>query len=191
MSTTSGPTTRNAERTRRAILDATARTLTEHGGGFTIALVADEAGVSKSGLLHHFPTREALLLAVAEDALQRFRNEIMRFVDLSENRPGKMLRAYVRALCGGSGAAMEFFTHSELWTAVGSVPGIAEVIRADTEYWSRALAEDGLHPDRVMLITYAAEGLAAAAHFDPGATGDQVERLRELLLTLSNENTGL
>lgn len=52
---------------RTEILDAALRVI-EHGGvtAVTFESVADRAGLTKGGLMYHFPTREALLLALHE-----------------------------------------------------------------------------------------------------------------------------
>ncbi|PSL03537.1 TetR family transcriptional regulator [Haloactinopolyspora alba] len=51
---------------RERILDALQRTLIDHGPhAVTLEAVADVAGVSKGGLLYHFPTKEALITALA------------------------------------------------------------------------------------------------------------------------------
>lgn len=54
--------------TRRAeIIDAAAREFAQHGfHGASIASVADRVGITQSGLLHHFPSKEALLDAVVQ-----------------------------------------------------------------------------------------------------------------------------
>ncbi|NEE31590.1 helix-turn-helix transcriptional regulator, partial [Streptomyces sp. SID7982] len=51
---TEGRQTRNAERTRRAVLDAAVQVILDKGAAVTLAQVAAAAGVSKSGLIHHF-----------------------------------------------------------------------------------------------------------------------------------------
>jgi AcrR family transcriptional regulator len=57
------------ETTIRKILDAAIESLIESGySGTSMQLVATRAGVSVGGLFRHFPTREALMVAVAEDA---------------------------------------------------------------------------------------------------------------------------
>jgi AcrR family transcriptional regulator len=65
------------ETTIRKVLDAAIESLIESGySGTSMQLVATRAGVSVGGLFRHFPTREALMVAVAEDAsrqiLQRY-----------------------------------------------------------------------------------------------------------------------
>ena len=75
---------KNSERsatTRRLILDATIACLNAWGyGGVTNIKVADAAGVSRGATMHHFPTRQALIIATVEHAyhcLRDFRAEEM------------------------------------------------------------------------------------------------------------------
>lgn len=176
---------RNPERTKRAILDATARCLTEQGTGFSIASVASDAGMSKSGVLHHFPCREDLLMAVAADSIDLFRTEVMSFVDLSENYPGKVLRAYVRALCGGSETAMLAFSHTGVWNQVLHVPGVEELNLEDAQQWQSDFSSDGIHPDVILIVRHATEGVVGAKLYDPVFTDEQMKHARELLLKLT------
>ncbi len=65
--------------TIRKVLDATVEILVESGyAGTSMQLVATRAGVSIGGLFRHFPTREALMVAVGEDLgrviLDRYRD---------------------------------------------------------------------------------------------------------------------
>src|SRR5262245_46914959 len=49
------------DRTRRAILDATADVIVDTNGiGFSVQAVADRAGLTHRTVYNHFPTREAL-----------------------------------------------------------------------------------------------------------------------------------
>lgn len=52
--------------------------------------------------MHHFSTREALIHAVAQHVIDRAWEEVHAHIDLSENRPGKFTRGYIRAMTGGS-----------------------------------------------------------------------------------------
>ncbi len=69
---------KNSERsasTRGLILDATITCLNEWGyGGVTNIKVADAAGVSRGAMMHHFPTRQALIVATVEHADQRLKD---------------------------------------------------------------------------------------------------------------------
>ncbi|NKY59556.1 TetR/AcrR family transcriptional regulator [Nocardia flavorosea] len=176
--------TRNAERTRAAVLSAAAHAFTEKGTGVSLASIAKDAGVSKGGLLHHFPTREALIVALVDDANRRFRATVQSHLDLSENQPGKMLRAYVRALCSGAEETVEYFTSAPSWVGVYDIPEVAELSRADELWWTEQFAIDGLAQDRIFLVRRAAEGLAAAMAYG-GRPADEVAAQRELLLSLT------
>jgi AcrR family transcriptional regulator len=80
----------NAERsaaTRRLILDATITCLNDWGyGGVTNIKVADAAGVSRGAMMHHFPTRQALIIATIEHAHDRL-NEF-RAAEMEQTPPG-------------------------------------------------------------------------------------------------------
>jgi AcrR family transcriptional regulator len=55
--------------TRRQILEATVRCLDQWGyGAVTNLKVADAAGVSRGAMMHHFPTRQALIVGTIEFA---------------------------------------------------------------------------------------------------------------------------
>jgi len=175
---------RSAERTRRRVLDAAVQAITERGTGVSLSQVAALAGVSKSGMLHHFGTREQLFTAVVEDANERFRAEVLAHLDLSENRAGKMLRAYVRALCGGSSEVAQYFASAPTWNGLYTIPALAQAMEADDEWWTEQFTLDGLDPDLVQVVRRAAEGIAAAAGFGE-ETPEAVARGRATLLAMT------
>src|SRR3954462_12977315 len=80
------PITRQAERKRRsdgershsAILDAAAQLATVEGiGGLSMSRLADEVGMSKSGLFAHFASKEELQLATVERATALFDAQVL------------------------------------------------------------------------------------------------------------------
>lgn len=81
---------------RRSLLDCAARFATEHGlSNLTIQAVADAAGVTKGGLFHHFPTKQALIEATSRDLLERLDAEIDAHLARDTVAPGRFTRAYV------------------------------------------------------------------------------------------------
>lgn len=55
--------------TRNAILDAAGRALQLHGyRGASLRMIGELAGIDQSGIMHYFPSKEALMLAVLEQA---------------------------------------------------------------------------------------------------------------------------
>ncbi len=91
-------TTRARSRERRAeIVRAALDVIAERGyRGASLAAVAERVGLTQQGLLHHFPTKEALLVAVLEerdhwDALpgRRLRMDLLTaLVEYNAMRPG-------------------------------------------------------------------------------------------------------
>ncbi len=58
---------------RRALLEEAVRTITLHGvDGLTLREAGHRLGVSRTALYRHFPSKAALLAAVARDGFQRF-----------------------------------------------------------------------------------------------------------------------
>lgn len=153
---------RDKERTRRAILDAAAQMLSKRGSKVSLADIAKTAGVTQGGLRHHFPSRKALLRGVVEDSIERLWDEIHEHVDLSENRPGKLLRGYIRALTGDSDVLASVLDPTGLSATLGHPTEFEDLWLRDAERWIAALSADGLPKARVLVIQHAAEGLAVA-----------------------------
>src|SRR5690625_2996314 len=182
------PMTRNTVRTRRAVLNAAVEVVQQEGTGATLGAIASRAGVSKGGLLHHFRTREELLTAVVHDLLETLQQQVFLRVDLSENRPGKLLRGYVRALLEDDSNALTHFDDTSLWGTLAVIPGVSEILQADAESWRSKFAGDGLHLDRILVVQHAAEGLAGALCWDTALTPDVVRQAREAVPALTDQN---
>jgi AcrR family transcriptional regulator len=72
MSTPGRPRQQRAVATRERILEAAYVSLLEGGyGAATVGDVQQRAGVARGTLLHHFPTRGALMAGVVEDVVER------------------------------------------------------------------------------------------------------------------------
>jgi len=68
----------DGERSRTAILDQAARLATVEGiGGLSLGRLADEVGMSKSGLYAHFGSKEELQLATIETANAIFEDRVL------------------------------------------------------------------------------------------------------------------
>ncbi len=60
-------TSRKGEARRKQVIDLALRLFAAHGyRGVSLATIAHEAGISEPGLIHHFPTKASLLLAVLD-----------------------------------------------------------------------------------------------------------------------------
>lgn len=128
---TSRPTTRAAQReaTRQAILEATARLLVEVGyAELTTRRVAELAGIAQSTVMHHFTTREALLvetvnhvaLTLASDALERLDLTALRRPDQREAVLDEAWREFT---------SPPAIAAAQLWAAAWVEPELAAALR--------------------------------------------------------------
>ncbi|CAH9416665.1 Transcriptional regulator, AcrR family [Streptomyces globisporus] len=172
------------------MLDAAVQVILDKGAAVTLAQVAAAAGVSKSGLIHHFGSRDQLVVALVEDTNERFRETVRSHLDLSENYPGKVLRAYVRALCAGSAeaASARDFTSAPIWGGLYTIPAVVPVMEENAAWWDEQLTLDGISPERIMIVRRAAEGIAMAALYGE-QDGGRISTARDLLLELATEGT--
>lgn len=127
---------RSAE-TRRRLLDATVACLIEHGSrGTTTTAVQERAGVSRGALMHHFPSKAALLVAAVRHlATQRGENLRREAALLPEDddRIGQAIDLLWETFQG------PLFTATlELWTAARTDPELADALYE----WERALRSD-------------------------------------------------
>ncbi|MER5335842.1 TetR/AcrR family transcriptional regulator [Micromonospora sp. NPDC002717] len=169
------------------VLDAAAKVVGTHGSGASVDAIARQAGVSKGGLLHHFRSRDQLLLALAEDLAEQFAAAVHAAVDPRDHAPGRLVRGYVNAtfddLIDGTSVPEQVV----LAAALSTVPGVAEVLQRDKQRWNEAFDADGLHPQRALLIVRAADGVATAGLYEGGTDPEELRRTRQLLLALSRQ----
>ncbi|MFE5089516.1 MULTISPECIES: TetR/AcrR family transcriptional regulator [unclassified Streptomyces] len=165
---------RSAER-RAEILRATLEVIAERGyRGASLSAVAERVGLSQQGLLHYFPTKEALLVAVLEERDQwdtgggtrsdgTWRIDLLAsLVEYNAMRPG-IVQTF-SALLGESVTeghpAREFFTRR--YTQVRT--RMAAMLRA--EYGERL--PGGLTPERAApLLVAMMDGLQYQWLLDP------------------------
>lgn len=83
---------------RRTLLDCAAKLALEQGlGAVTVQAVAAAAGVTKGGLFHHFPNKQALILGVFADLLDKVGTGIDAAMAQDPDARGSFSRAYVDA----------------------------------------------------------------------------------------------
>ena len=131
------------EDTRARLLGATIDCLVDHGyAGTTTQRVQDRAGLSRGALLHHFATKEALLVAavshVADAQIARVRDEA------AVTNPGDPVEMLRRIMSGPL-----FLAGLELWAAARTEPALlAALLPAERRVGAavRRLVDD-LFPD--------------------------------------------
>ncbi|MEI5524276.1 TetR/AcrR family transcriptional regulator [Streptomyces brasiliscabiei] len=182
---------RSVER-RAEIVRAALEVIAERGyRGASLAAVAERVGLTQQGLLHHFPTKEALLVAVLKERDQwdavpdtPWRIDLLvSLVEYNAMRPG-IIQTF-SALLGESVTeghpARDYFT--ERYGRVRET--MAAVLRA--EYGDRL--PSGLTPERAApLLVAVMDGLQYQWLLDPAGV-DMAEAFRDFL-TLLGEDAG-
>lgn len=83
--------------TRTAILDAAVECLVERGySRTTTALIAEYAGVSRGAMMHHFPSRIAVIRAVVDHLHEQRLREYRELMDGIDTPPEALTRAAIR-----------------------------------------------------------------------------------------------
>ncbi|MFD6059486.1 TetR/AcrR family transcriptional regulator [Rhodococcus wratislaviensis] len=80
---------------RLRILDG-ALSLLRSGGSVSLESAAVEAGVTKPGLMYHFPTKEALMVGLVNHVVDRWERKLVDLlgVPVAQARPEARIRAY-------------------------------------------------------------------------------------------------
>lgn len=177
---------RSAEDTRHLILETAAHLIGRHGTAVPVAEIAQEAGVSKGGLLYHFATKEALLHALAEHLIEQFRTEVHRRAEEEGPGPGRLVRAYIRVSLAEAGDHARLRDSIALAAKLMFEPELEQLVQQDADRWKEELGQDGLDPSIVRLVVAAADGSNSAPLW--GAILDEADRLalEEQLLALAS-----
>ena len=155
----------------------------------TIEAVADEAGLSKGGVLYHFHSKESLIAAMVASLVERFEADIKTArheEELEDKRsaPGGWLRAYIHA---SAGPAEDDEDTVALLAAVSTDPRLLAPLQEQYARWQAQAEADGGDPALATVIRLALDGLWMADLFGlappQGALRDQVfaalERMTE------------
>ncbi len=124
--------------TRQRLLGSTVSCLAEHGwSAATVSVIAADAGISRGALQHHFPTREALVVA----ALEYMFEERIALVERTAPPTGvgaERVHTVVRTLVDTyTGDLFRAALHA--WTAAAADEQVREVIAPLERRFARAV----------------------------------------------------
>jgi AcrR family transcriptional regulator len=115
--------------TRLAIVDATIDTLVEEGyASLTTRRVAERAGVAQSTVMHHFDTREALLVEAVSEVATRLSEQALERVDLAALRAPEHREAVLDE-AWREFSSPQALAGAQLWAAVWMEPELAPTLR--------------------------------------------------------------
>lgn len=175
--------------TRETILQAACQVIIASGAeAMTLEAVAREAGVSKGGLLYHFPNKEALIAAMMSRLVEQRVAMIQQAFDQDDapETPGRWARAYITS------AHLEPDEKTLGYSLLAAIlfnPKLLEPIQQVTEDWQRKLEASGLSSERATLIRLALDGLffADIFGFTPPSESMRIKMIH-LLMELAKPN---
>lgn len=178
---------------RRRILDAAVEVMLDEGySGASTLRIQERAGVSRGRLLHHYPSRDDLLIAACQHLARA------RVAQLAEHHdwpadPGERIDAVV-ATMAETFTQGYFWAATELWIAARThpslraalLPGEREIARAvreamDDFFGADLVARPGYEAVREVVFT-SLRGMALTTAFDPREepTRRHTQRLQQM-----------
>lgn len=129
--------------THDTILDAADRLVVEHGVNvLSFDSLAKAAGISRGGILYHFPSKEALIAAMMERMIRKFESILETEMTADPDEYGRFTRAFARATFRTDAETSAVF--AALIAAVAYDPGLLAPMHGRWQSWqTRAEAELG------------------------------------------------
>lgn len=129
----------------------------------TLEKAASEAGISKGGVLYHFPSRAALVSAMVQRFVESFDDDLERYGALG-GRPGDFTRAYLNATVHptprpGDLDVRERRLGGALLAGVASDAELLAPLRERFSLWQKAVEDDGLDAAVATLVRLVVDGM--------------------------------
>ncbi|MEC5423653.1 TetR/AcrR family transcriptional regulator [Virgibacillus sp. C22-A2] len=147
------------------ILHAASKIVSERGiFNLTLAAVAVEAGISKGGLLYHYPSKEALVEGMVEHLTNNYRDKIADNAQADPVEKGKWVRAYVDVTFNQTYHYKDM--NSGLLAAKAVNAKLLDPIRDLYTFWQNEIENDGIDPVKATIIRLATDGIWLSELFD-------------------------
>ncbi len=147
--------------TRARIIDAAERVVLDRGvGALTLDAVAEASGLSKGGLIYHFPSKEALITAMVARLIETVEARIAAS-QAQDREPGAWTRGYVAATlpeCAAGNDAVAVLG-AALLAAVAADGSLLGPIQERQPEWIARQNADGIDPVIASIVRLAADGL--------------------------------
>lgn len=178
---------KKGELARERILAAAESIIIKKGmQSLTFDEVADQTGLSKGGILHHFSNKDALIRTMVEQFVERFESGLAGLEKEDGDTSGSYTRAYVRATLGEASSTGAQYDRlgAAITAALHSFPELLLIVREQNNRCQAGVENDGLDPVLATIIRLATEGLWLAEvldvmRLDPSTKRAVVSRLME------------
>ncbi len=146
--------------TKSRIISAAENVVVRDGvARLTLEAAAAEAGLSKGGVLYHYPTRDALVAGMVVKIIEEFDRDIEAHLD-GDASPGAFTRAYIRATMEPTlQPEHEDRLGAAVIAAAAAQPALLVPLQQAADRWQARLEEDGLDPALATAVRLACDGL--------------------------------
>ena len=144
------------------LLDAAEKVVVQRGiANLTLEAIATEAGMSKGGLLHHFPNKDRLIEAMVVRHAEGWRNCYTAGYESAPEGPGRMARGLMNRCLTDAQCWTEQLRRSTsaVFAALAQNPSLIEPMREAYANLHQKLAEDGLPSGVADAVVTAIDGL--------------------------------
>ena len=171
--------------TREKLLEAAEQLAWESGPkNLSLDAVAARAGISKGGLLYHFPSKAKLLKALVGNFVQRFEAELETRVESQNNAINSTARAYLNLFVKEHESNRR--PPSGLLAAMAENPDFLDPIREHQRALLDRMKQTASDPTMAMIVFLALQGLKSMELLTMGTVNatefaEVVEKLEEML----------
>lgn len=176
---------------RDRLLDAAEAVVAREGvSHLTLEAVANEAGVSKGGLLYHFRAKSALVTAIVERLANRCESRQAEAVAADPQKAGAFARAFLTVRTQPPDPQREPI-HTAVLAAIGTDPEYLDPLRQRIAEWQNRLEADHIDPVTATIVRLAVDGLAVGRLLKVSVPeGELHERVIERLLSMTRPPSG-
>jgi len=182
---------RTGDQTRELIFQACGNILrTEGAKRLTLEAVAREAGLSKGGLLYHFPNKRELIKELFKYHAEKFDADLLRISQEEIAKNGGWVRAYARAsveqIINRDNAGLL----ASLYAAGEEFPWVYETMRQRYHGWQKQIENCGLDPALATLVRLTIDGLWFSEMYQYAPPeADRRKQIVDLIFKLMDQDT--
>lgn len=153
----------------------------------TIEAAAVQAGVSKGGLLYHFPSKDALVAGMVKYIMQNYIDNIEQNAEQDILQYGKWTRSFIKGTFEQSNPDKHM--DAALMAAATINPDLLKPIQDAYKQWQDHIEDDnGLDPINATIFRLAVDGLWFSEIFDLAPLeDDHRQRVLERLIQLTKK----
>ncbi|MGP4081551.1 TetR/AcrR family transcriptional regulator [Pseudalkalibacillus sp. R45] len=147
------------------ILHAASKVVSEQGiFNLTLEAAAKEAGISKGGLLYHYPSKEALVQGMVEHLARNYQEKIRHNAEMDQGSNGRWTRSFLDVTFNQSYENKDM--NAGLLAAKAVNSDLLQPIREAYANWQHEIENDGLDPVKATIIRLAIDGIWLSELFD-------------------------